>query len=194
MITRNLVWRIAIGAWATIILVAHGIAPGTYQWQARTISHLGSQGYPNAWLMRTGFLLFGGLMALSLGAPSPTGGISSVQILGAGYGLAIAASGIWSAAPILPGIPVDGGQDLGHRVAANAAGVLLVLAMAASCARARTQAARALDLGAILLVTGLSLLFKLAQAGEVALPLGLVQRLVFLAGLGWLWLRAGGEG
>lgn len=194
MITRTLVWRSAIVLLGLVIVWAHLIAPDEYVWTVRTISDLGSQGYPLAWLMRAGFLIFGILLLLSLWTPGEPSQVGLVQILIIGYGVAIGASGLWSAEPFLDGVPPDLGQSLGHTIAANVAGVLLIAAMVVSAITASGWRPRLLHLVAMLLVTMLSLMFKLSQAGEVDVPTGVVQRLIFLSGLSWVWLRAGGKG
>jgi len=187
-------WRPAILVLALVIVMAHAIAPSFYSWRLRTISDLGSQGFPNAWLMRLGFLSFGLLLAASLRVPAAGQALSPVHLLVVGYGLAIAASGLWSAPPFLPGLPADAAQGLGHAIAANVAGLLLTLAMCASAFTSRKVADQMFDLGAFVVVCGLSLLFKLAQSGTVAVPPGIVQRLIFASGLAWLWVCAGRHG
>lgn len=83
----------------TVIIIAHFFAPADYLWWQRTISELAGQNLPHAWIMRTGFILFGGLLSLQvmcLIIKKHTSLVSGLAVIA--YGLSMLCTGIWSAA------------------------------------------------------------------------------------------------
>lgn len=56
----NLLVPAAVSFLGASLLAAHLAAPESYSWQTDTISELAAQDYDKAWIMRTGFIGFGG--------------------------------------------------------------------------------------------------------------------------------------
>ncbi len=56
----KLLTTILFGLYLLIVLVAGWIAPDYYSVSRNTLSELAAQGFPHAWLMRSGFFIFAG--------------------------------------------------------------------------------------------------------------------------------------
>jgi hypothetical membrane protein len=95
----------SVGLFVGLIIMAHFFTTSPYDWRTNTISELASQQYQYRWIMKIGFILFGGILAI---------GITNKLISGNGklvtelpimiYGLAILISGLYSTKPIVDGI------------------------------------------------------------------------------------------
>ena len=58
-------YNIAVAYIAVFLVAAHLAAPDVYNWQQHSISRLAVQAYPDAWIMRLGFIGFGVLVQIA---------------------------------------------------------------------------------------------------------------------------------
>jgi len=183
----NLLVVVAVAYLLGVIWIAHFFAPPAYTWTTNTVSELAAQGSPNAWIMQVGLTGFGILLCIAIvQCWAECGRIYPPDIPLLVYGIAILASGVFSAAPIDPAQPYSAFEAGLHSVMATLAGIALSAAIGWRMWLAPRVSYRIFHLVMLLLVFGLSLLFGLSENGVLALPLGVVQRLLYLAGLGWL--------
>jgi hypothetical membrane protein len=165
-----------------VLIMAHLVVPDPYLWYLNSISQLGAQTYDKAWVMRAGFIGFGLLVQLSAITRICASRMLWYRELPIMiYGLAIIFSGIFSAEPFLEGAPYSRLEASIHSAAAMTAGIALSLAILVHALTDTPNSRRAGHFVALILVTGLSLLFGLMP--NVA---GVVQRLLWIAGFGWL--------
>lgn len=93
---------ISVGLFVGIIIIAHYFATNPYNWKANTISELAAQNYPYRWIMKIGFILFGGTLAVGIIHKLMNGnGILLTELPILIYGLAILVSGLYSTNPIV---------------------------------------------------------------------------------------------
>jgi hypothetical membrane protein len=165
---------------ATVVVVG-SITPG-YSQMADTVSRLGSPGQPHAWVARTGFVLYGLLVAAgagSLGGQAP-GRPRTLTWLVRGYAAAAVVAGLASKDP--PG-PVHTTTSQVHVVATIVGGGLLVAAMALVAHRTTARAARlvAVSFAAVTLMG--AVVFRLTWGSSYY---GLVERVLLAAGALWV--------
>jgi hypothetical membrane protein len=173
----------------TALVIAQAVAPPEYRWLDHTVSELAAQGYPLAWIMRLGLIGFGALLAVGL-VRSMTGrrAASGPDLLLTIYAVAILGSGLVSTAPFVPGTPHSTVEAYWHSVLASAAGFAISASIVWRLLSEINPSARRLHLGGLTLVTGISALFGLADAGWIDGARGLLQRLLHIAGLAWVWI------
>lgn len=164
-----------------VILVAHAVAPAVYSWKLFSISHLGAQGYENAYIMRIALLSCGALIVVAaigkLTKRVRTGwphGFIGV------YGFAILLSGFFSTAPFLQGVAYSRAEANLHSTFASIAGIALPAAMVAFAVTAHTPRGRIIHLVALLLTLLVPAVFS--SFSEAA---GVLQRLIWLVVLAW---------
>jgi hypothetical membrane protein len=114
----------SVGLFVGLIIIAHFFTTSPYDWRTNTISELASQQYQYRWIMKIGFILFGGILAI---------GITNKLINGNGklvtelpimiYGLAILISGLYSTKPIVDGIEYSELESKIHSYSAQIAGM-----------------------------------------------------------------------
>jgi hypothetical membrane protein len=56
----------SVGLFVGTIIVAHFFTTSPYDWRTNTISELASQRYQYRWIMKIGFILFGGILAIGI--------------------------------------------------------------------------------------------------------------------------------
>lgn len=153
-----------------------------YLWYRNSISQLAGQAYPNAWIMRAGFIGFGVLVQIA--------GIIRMRAVGRYwyrevpimlYGLSILASGIFSTSPFIEGVPYSEQEAQLHTLFATAAGIALSAGILLFMLTDAPNLRRAVHAIALVLTIGISFLFS-------ALPtvLGAMQRLLWTVGFAWL--------
>jgi hypothetical membrane protein len=182
-------YNIAVAYIVIMLIAAHVAAPGTYHWQAHSISELGAQGYAQAWIMRLGFIGFGVLVQVA--------GITRIRMRRRLwfreapimlYGLAILLAGVFSTEPFVEGVAYSAREASLHSTFATLAGVMLTLATLLYALTDAPPKRRAVHWIALALITGMSLAFG-------ALPAigGLLQRLLWAVGFAWLVFIGWGE-
>lgn len=123
---------IAVGAGVAAIVAAMLVAPylslPDYCWVEHSTSELAGQNMPGAWIMRAGFLAYGGSVALAGGLG--LGSRRPVRVALVGFGLGMIATAVWSNAPIDPGLAADMAEDRLHSIASGAVGAAFALACA----------------------------------------------------------------
>lgn len=175
-------YRLAIAYILIFIVIAHIVVGEQYVWYRHSISQLAGQGYAQGWIMRAGFIGFGLLVQIA--------GIARVRVAGRhwyrelpimAYGLCILASGIFSAAPFIEGVPYSEQEAQFHTLFATVGGWALtagtLLFMLTDTPNAR-KVAHAL---ALVLTVGVASAF-------FALPTvsGALQYLLWVVGFAWL--------
>jgi len=131
-----LIWT-ALAVYAGIVIVAGQVAPATYSILANTVSDLGSQGFPSALLMRSGFVVLGlASIVAAIQIGSRADGLARPLIIASlgTYGIAILLTGIFSAAPF--GSDPSNLEARVHSVCAQIAGVAFLGGIAAVASRA----------------------------------------------------------
>jgi hypothetical membrane protein len=170
------------------ILIARIFAPPEYRWKDNSISEMAAQGLPNRWIMQAGFISFGLLLAVVLGWRMWTEKRVALPDLAITlYGLSILAAGLFSAEPFLEGVPFSAQEARLHTVFAYLAGFFLTVGILLALVAAPGAGEKRLHTIFLLLVVGLSALYGLVDAGSITLPKGLLQRVLWLAGFGWLY-------
>jgi hypothetical membrane protein len=169
------------------ILVAQLFAPPEYRWVDNSISELAAQGLPNGWIMRAGLAGFGPLLISVLARRMLTQKrVRWPDTAVALYALSILVTGIFSAGPFLEGVPFSAQEAQLHTVFASLAGFFLTLGILLALVQAPGARAKRGNTIFLLLVVGFSALFGLADGGDLAIGKGLIQRLLWLSGFGWL--------
>jgi hypothetical protein len=114
----------SVGLFVGIIIIAHFFTTNPYDWKSNTISELAAQNYQYRWIMKIGFILFGGILAAGITNKIFNGNgklISELPILI--YGLAILVSGLYSTKPIVSGIEYSELESQIHSYSAQIAGM-----------------------------------------------------------------------
>lgn len=149
-----------------------------------SLSELAGQAMPNAWIMRSGFVAFGGAVLLA----SLMRLRSSPAVFGplAAFGAAMLAAAIWSHLPIPPLVGGSKAEDALHSLAATGMGVAFAMACGA---RLWTRRQIGPDgLSALGLLVSVAIPLVMFQAPEIA---GLVQRIMFLISFVWIFVAMG---
>ena len=95
----------SVGLFVGIIIIANFFTTNPYDWRANTISELASQNYQYRWIMKIGFILFGGILIVGIINKFINGnGKLLIELPFLIYGLAILISGLYSTKPIVEGI------------------------------------------------------------------------------------------
>lgn len=177
---------LAVAYFVSVILLAHFFAPPGYDWRINTISDLASQGHTYKWIMQAGFVGFGGLLTIGVISYFRRFSKPYFLLLIAIYGLSILWSGIYCTAPIDPAIPYVFRESVLHSQFATLAGIALSLAILWQVFASSDRRERWVRFAFLLMVTGISGLFGLAENHVLMLDKGVVQRVLYAAGLIWL--------
>lgn len=137
--------------------------------------------------MRSGFIAFGALLALSSGLDLAYKNQPPVAAAAlSAYGVSMVLTGIFSAAPFLEGVSFSESEAKLHGVFASVAGLSLSASMFASAvASDQPGSARWLHGGALGLTVACSAMFMLDPEHQ-----GVWQRLLWTVGLGWISVSA----
>jgi hypothetical membrane protein len=164
------------------LVTAHVLVPEPYHWYLNSISQLGAQSYEKAWVMRVGFIGFGLLLQLpAITRIRASRSLWYRELPIVIYGLAILVSGIFSAEPFVEGTPYSRSEASIHGAVATVAGLALSLGILLHALTDTPNSRRIGHLVALVLVTGLSILF-----GRMPDLAGAIQRLLWCAGFAWL--------
>jgi hypothetical membrane protein len=168
-----------------VIVIAHFFAPPGYNWTQNTISEFASQGHANKWIMQLGFIGFGLFLTAGLVWKSYRfGKINYPDLLIALYGLSILVTGIFCAAPYDDAISFSIKEAQIHSMFATVAGFALVAGILWNLVVSPEK--RTFHFVFIILITGLSLLFGLAESGTIHVGKGIIQRVLYLVTFIWL--------
>jgi hypothetical protein len=165
-----------------IIVLAHFFTSNPYDWKNNTISELASQKYQYRWIMKTGFILFGGILAIGIINKLMNGNgklVTELPILI--YGLAILISGLYSTKPIVDGIEYSELESKIHSYSAQIAGVALSIGLLIYGFTATNANLRIVHFVTFAFVIGFSALFGLMNS-----HVGLIQRIMYLGSFIWL--------
>lgn len=174
---------IPVAAGIAAFVAAAAIAPlyshPDYSSIRHSTSELAGQAMPHAWIMRAGFIGFGGGTALSaLLRWRAMPAVAATMLL---FGLAMLAAAVWSHLPIDPALGGNRAEDDRHSVAASVMGAAFVAAAALHLWRTRGGQAW---LDGMALAAG-----TLLPLAMLALPDwdGALQRLMFGISFVWIW-------
>lgn len=172
----------SVGLFAGVIIVAHFFTTNPYDWKTNTISELASQNYQYRWIMKIGFILFGGILAIGITNKLINGNgrlINELPILI--YGIAILISGIYSTKPIVDGIEYSELESKIHSFAAQAAGIAFSIGLLIHGFLETNQNLKIIHFVTFIFVVGLSALFGLMNSN-----VGIIQRIMYLGSFVWL--------
>jgi len=158
----------------------------SYSILQNTISHLGAQHAPYAWVMNTTFVLLGLGSMLSGWSYLKGYGFHKLTLLIFGFSLIGAA--IYQHAPIVAGVAFDAEEDRMHSIFSSLTGVsFTVFAMSAAfILRYRTAKIWALSVGVLAVLLSV-LIFTVPEYR------GIWQRAMFIIAFGWLIVLFSGQ-
>jgi hypothetical membrane protein len=179
----------AVCYFVVVIITAHFFAPPGYIWTRNTISDLASQGHTRKWIMQAGFIGFGILLAGGLALKSfAVGRINPADILILIYGLSVLVTGFFCEAPIDKSLAYSVREARLHSLFATVGGFSLSLGILWYLLAAASTPERIFHLVSLVLITGLSILFGVAEKGTFFFGQGVAQRALYLAAFVWLAL------
>jgi hypothetical membrane protein len=163
------------------LIIAHIIAPTSYDWTQHTISQLAAQGYDMSWIMNAGFIGFGALVLAGAlrrlvhdqqrkWTEGPLVVCAAMFIL----------SSIFSTRPFIEGFPYSEKDALIHGVMSTLARITIAVSMLAYTNFEMHSIRKAVHLGSLLLVIGLNIMLE-----TLDFSVGIVQRV--LCGLVLMW-------
>jgi hypothetical membrane protein len=180
---------VAIIIFTLCAIVAQIIAPIEYDWQNNTISQLAAQNYSSGWIMQLGFFGFGILFLIGIVLIIKQGSkVQITDILLLFYGLAILLSGIFSAKPFIEEIPYSLLESGLHYAFALSAGMFLNFTIFFHLIFSERTKERLFHLVFLMTIFISSMIIVLIKESELNAPLGLMQRITYLAGLIWLFI------
>lgn len=173
---------IAVGLLGSALMGSHIVSPETYSWKTNTISELASQDYTNAWMMRSGLVGFGTLVAGAATWDLAIGRRHWARALPLTiYGTSVALAGVFSARPFEKGVPFSEHEAQLHTMFANIAGFSLSAAMLGHALTEEDDGLRTAHFCSLALVTLCSMMFNLQPQYQ-----GVWQRILWTSGLTWL--------
>lgn len=183
---KSKLFSIAVIYFVFVILIAHLFAPPGYGWTQNTISELASQGHANKWIMQAGFVGFGVILTASAVYYWKRNPRLNLIFAIAVYGLSIAITGIFCAAPIDPTIAYSVRDADVHSLFATIAGIGMTLGILWQSIFVPNNRERGMRVLFLFWVVGFSALFGMAENGSMDIGKGIFQRLLYLSGLAWL--------
>lgn len=172
----------SVGLFVGIIIVAHFFTTNPYDWRANTISELASQNYQYRWIMKIGFILFGGILTVGITKKLINGNgslLTELPILI--YGLAILVSGLYSTKPIVSGIKYSEFESQVHSYSAQIAGMAFSIGLLIHGFTETNSNIKFIHFVTFIFVVGLSALFGLMNSN-----VGIIQRIMYLGSFVWL--------
>lgn len=172
----------SIGLFVVVIIVAHFFTTNPYDWRANTISELASQNYQYRWIMKIGFILFGGILAIGITNKLINGNgklLTELPILI--YGLAILISGLYSTKPIVDGIEYSELESKIHSYSAQIAGMAFSIGLLIYGFTETNTNLKIIHFVTFAFVGGFSALFGIMDS-----YVGIIQRIMYLGSFVWL--------
>lgn len=183
--SKNL-FLIAVLYFVAVIVLAHFFVPPIYDWTQNTISDLASQRHTYKWIMQAGFIGFGSFLTVSSAHYFWKDKKRIFLWFVAGYGLSISTTGFFCAAPIDPSIGYSLQEANTHSMFATIAGICMSLGIVWQVVASFTDRERWVRILFLVFVMGISAFFGLAENHILEIGKGVIQRTLYLAGLGWL--------
>ncbi len=180
--------ELALISFIAIILTAHFLVPEDYNWLENSISDMAAQQYLYAWIMRTGLITYGAMIAIVMWksyAVQKRRNYGHIAILI--YGVAVILSGVFSTKPFWNVEQYSELSDLLHSVFAQIAGVSFTIAIAIHFFYHNTPGDRRFHLFYFVLVVICSVGVGLAANNWIPIGMGLIQRLLYLVSFIWLY-------
>jgi hypothetical protein len=172
----------SVGLFVGIIIVAHFFTTNPYDWRAHTISELAAQHYHYRWIMKIGFILFGGTLAVGITNKLINGnGILLTELPILIYGLAILVSGLYSTKPIVDGIEYSEFESKIHSYAAQIAGIAFSVGLLIHGFSETNRNLKIIHYATFGFVVGFSALFGIMDSN-----IGIVQRVMYVGSFVWL--------
>lgn len=167
-----------IVAFTAIAIAPYVVAPD-YSVVANAISELGAQETPNAWVMNTGFVVYG--LGVLVDAAGRLRRAPIVGIAFAVFGVAMIMNAVFSHRPIDPTLAYDVREDELHSLFATIVGFAFTIGAVSQSILERRRWRRLACYGAAVMAVVLPL--GMLQYPAVA---GLLQRLMFAVSFAWL--------
>lgn len=163
------------------LIIAHIIAPTSYDWTEHTISQLAAQGYDMSWVMNAGFIGFGAFVlagALRRLVHDPQRKLTEGPL--AVCAVMFILSSVFSTRPFIEGFPYSEKDALIHGAMSTLARITIVLSMLAYTILELHSIRKAVHLVSLLLVISLNIMLE-----TFGFSVGIVQRV--LCGLVLMW-------
>nr|WP_299342839.1 DUF998 domain-containing protein [Allomuricauda sp.] len=172
----------AVFVFVSFIIVAHILAIDSYDWCEHTISELAAQNYKDRLVMKSGFILFGGILFLGVLRKllnKQSDFIAELSIVF--YALAVFVSGLYSTKPFIRGLHYSESEALVHSIAATVAGTSFCMALLIFSIKDNKR--RFVHALFFVFATICSALFMISEQN-----LGLIQKIMYLGSFIWLVL------
>jgi hypothetical protein len=182
---RRIVLAAGIAAFVLAAIVGHFASHSAYSSMTHSVSELAGQNMPNAWIMRVGFIAFGGaVLSAALADLRARPAVNAALCV---FGAGMIGSAIWSHVPIWE---VGGGsqaEDALHSIAASVMGAAFAVACAARfwTVRMHAQTRRQTDwFSAFGVLIAVIVPLLMVQLPTLA---GALQRGMFAFSFVWIW-------
>ncbi len=172
----------SVALFVGIIILAHFFTSSPYDWKNNTISELASQNYQYRWMMKIGFVLFGGILAIGITNKLINGNgqlLREIPILI--YGLAILVSGLYSTKPFVDGMAYAVSESKIHSYSAQIAGMAFSVGLLIHGFSENRQHFKIIHFATFAFVVGLSALFGIMDSN-----VGIIQRVMYTGSFVWL--------
>jgi hypothetical protein len=191
--TFLIVIAVSIIYFVGVIIIAHFYSQPGYEWSQHTISTLAAQDHANKGIMQAGFIGFGILLNAGLISKFfQIGKINYPDVLLMLYGFAILVTGFFCEKPIGETISYSMTEARIHSIFATLAGIALSAGILWYWIAIDSIPEKFFHFVFLLLITGISLSFGLAESGTISIGKGIVQRSLYLVSLVWLFFSQRG--
>ena len=164
------------------ILIAHFFVANPYEWQNNTISELASQNYKYRWIMKSGFIFFGGILSTGIISKALINKeFKFAELFMFIYGIAILISGIYSTKPFIENIEYSVLESNIHSISATIAGFSFSIGICMFAYQERNKKLKIIHSLFFIFVISCSIAFGLLDA-----RIGVVQRIMYLGSFTWL--------
>ncbi|MFA7216920.1 MAG: DUF998 domain-containing protein [Candidatus Paceibacterota bacterium] len=172
-----------------LVIISQNSTPFDYEWRKRTISDLAIQGYKNAWIMRLAFITFGTLLNIGVFIKMhQTKNTDFGEVLILIHGFSMLFSGIFSTAPVGNMTPYKNFTDKFHSVLAYVAGIALT-GSSLFYFFTTSNPAKIIHISFFILTLMITTLFSLSKRDVLKMDHGIIQRLLYLNGLLWIFIN-----
>lgn len=173
---------ISVGVFILTIVIAHFFVSSPYDWKNNTISELASQNYNYRWIMKVGFILFGGILIIGiLNKLFNHNGQLMNEIPIFIYAFAILISGIYSTKPFIEGVEYSEYQSQIHSYSAQIAGFSFSIGLLIFGIKENELNPKIIHFAFFSFVIICSALFGLLETNT-----GIIQRIMYVGSFIWL--------
>lgn len=165
---------------AGALALAPLLMPAGYSWLANTTSESAAQGLDGAWLARTGFLLFG--FAVLLTVLVNRWWSAGAKVAHVAFGVCLIAAAAFSTRPADSSAPFVATEDTLHSVAATAVGFAFAAGVVLVAVRRGRGAGRYIALDVIAMIASVAIPLAMLAWDDWA---GFAQRLIFAIAFIW---------